>query len=583
MELSPEVSAIASLLLRDPSDVDVARLDRERFATAVHRNRAPLGVVNLEISATERPPTWVTDLLSLEKARLNQQQEGFRHVLGVLASRGIRSLLIKAAGYFPYTSDNIDVLIAEPELPDAARALRTLGYREVHHLREPYKWFFKTLGQSPLPPIHVHTQVAWINVFIDGRGVLDRGVQSELGPACFFPSADDILLVTVAHAVYEDKLITLRDIFHMWHALRSGIDVDRVRSIPRARGWERGFTLGCDWIAGLGAALEIPEPEALTQLVADRGSKAGPRRRGTYGAVAHTRTRTRTAPVPISKPYIKGLHFQKAWADSTITLEQKMKESIQLIWFAILVKSGPLRRSDSVIVALCGQDGSGKTTVASATTDLLSPFAARSSYHWIRLGSSPFLESIKSLLEIPSKPSRKKPSTEAGSESSIGSSRRERLEQHPLLKEVWCWVLSADFLTRSWLATIAARARGGVHVFDRYTPDAEVDIAVGYGFGQHKTVALLGPKPDLGVLLATPPTTAVARSVTPRSQRDALQSHALYSQLGAAFELVCDASRATPRDIAIAVAESALNVADAKRQRADSGPEQPDHGKVMQR
>jgi thymidylate kinase len=385
--------------------------------------------------------------------------------------------------------------------------------------------------------------VAWINVFLDGEGVLERGRGGRFGEGCLHPSNDDVVLITLAHAIYEDKQITIRDLFHVREALRSGIDLEQIQELSRRHGWERGWVLGRQLVSNAASALNVDSHETWGSfLLPARGSR-----------------KRSTVPLGLSKIYGKSLHFQKTWADQTTSVQEKAKESLRLAQFAALVKSGPLRRSTSVLISLSGQDGSGKSTVARTAVNQVKPFTVTARYHWIRLGSSPFLEAIKSLLGEMGNGMRREMKTALPGQMNMS---RGGLRHQDLLKEAWCWVLLLDFLIRAWSDTIEARMRGGIQVFDRYTVDAQVDLAVKYAFRPHPLIERLGPKPDLAVLLQIAAPIARSRSETPATELESQQANLLYTKLEGLFDLVLDADTASATDIAVTVAGLALDIAE---------------------
>src|SRR5919199_4678775 len=81
------------------------------------------------------------------------------------ARAGVRCICFKSAGIapsFPYTSDNVDVLVPAQSVAEARRLLLELRYVEMTNTEEPLKWLFRRfVAGRNVSLIHLHAQVGW--------------------------------------------------------------------------------------------------------------------------------------------------------------------------------------------------------------------------------------------------------------------------------------------------------------------------------------------------------------------------------------------------------------------------------------
>jgi len=161
-------------------------------------------------------------------------------------AEGIEGMLLKAVGLppaFPHTSDNLDVYIP-PAQGDAARqVLRRLGYVEMRHLEEPNKYLFKRFraGQE-VCAVHMHLRLEWSVSFLPEAQVWARRRPAADEPALAIPAPEDALLITLAHALYENKALKLGDVVRVNHCLQAVSGQRSAVSDQRSAisGWRSG-------------------------------------------------------------------------------------------------------------------------------------------------------------------------------------------------------------------------------------------------------------------------------------------------------------------------------------------------------
>jgi thymidylate kinase len=503
-----ETAAAVALTFGTATAGDLADLDVPRVRSILLENRVPLATLGLP--AEGDVPDWLEKLRFDEIERLHRSVEAYREVADAWGAVGIDGHLIKSAGSYPYTSSNVDVLVDSDRAAEAARILLDLGYVELEDNREPYKRLYRKNRQPHLGfPIHLHTAVAWTNRFVSDQEIMEESRAAEHDGLTFrFPSANHVLLIITAHWLYEDKEVKLRDLYHVGRALQDGVNLDTVRAQARRTGWERPLLFGLELSASIGRELGIPSLAASGRRV--RASSFFLDR-----YAGRLRARGGAFPRPLSKIVSKTLQLAKTGADTQLSARQKAAEIAEVLRSTLSIKAHSLRPAGkSVIVSVSGLDGSGKTTIAKGTQRLLvDEFDFPASYHWIRAGSSPVLEALKTTAEAVAGAPRAD-TTEARERESVAP-RKAFLGRHQRLRAAWGRVVLADFLIRLWGRALAARASGGVHIFDRFSDDAVIDVAADYGLDPSGWLSRLGPHPDLRIVLQVDPEESRRRSLTP--------------------------------------------------------------------
>ncbi len=180
-------------------------------------------------------------------------------------NEGLYPLTLKTFLPFPYVDSNIDcICIPSGSQSTYMQNLESQGFRwrkNLADIREPLKRMYaKTGADAHFPNYHLHTAVSWNGIhYIDLQSVWDsRKAISIAGHSVWIPCPSDELLIFAAHALFENKYITLHELIYLAYLEESGIDWERVKRLAIDKNWWSG----CVWVLSLAQrlckALSIP-------------------------------------------------------------------------------------------------------------------------------------------------------------------------------------------------------------------------------------------------------------------------------------------------------------------------------------
>jgi len=436
----------------------------------------------------------VYDSLKAEYAAIKERWE----------KAGIRSLLIKSGGSypsFPYTSDNLDVLVGPEVEATASAILRREGYIELKNIEEPRKFLFRKFSRGvSVSAIHLHTQVGWGVGFMDEKALWERS-RSSPDDGFTVPSPEDIILINIAHSFYENKRFRLADIAKIrdqWS--RSAIDWAYLERVAAQRGWLDGL----HFCLGLVAHLE----EATWGV-----SSVAPELRQSWEASVkrrpliyrYFRKVLRRAPVTLpfnlSFVFSKYLYFKKILADRDFNPVRRLGDAVRTFIIGIKVKTR-IRPQPSFLVSFSGPDGSGKSLHAETLVKTLDICEVNASYYWNRAATSPLARTFSTIIKSLKGSSMK--------DSKRGAAGRGERLRNPLLRFFWYYLTAADMALSYLLKVRLPMLFGRVVVCDRYVFDAAAEMECSLPPNDKinrlaiKMMLALSPKPDVAFLLDIP-------------------------------------------------------------------------------
>ena len=438
-----------------------------------------------------------------------------------LLKKGIQSILFKSSGLspsFPYTSDNLDTLVRLEHVSLSRQALNALGYVELRNVEEPQKWLFRKFrGGESISAIHLHGVVGWGVPFLDDSALWKRARASEDDPWVMIPAPEDALLITIAHALYENKSFKLLDIARIRHCLRQeNFDFSSVERIARQRGWVDGLAFCLLLYSQLEVALynEMRIPGAVLDWAHAIISA------NIWLSLALEKTLKREEvyfPFEVSFFLGKILYYRKILNDLQRNLAMRIYDVISTLAWGVKLKL-QIKGQRGMIIAISGIDGAGKTAHCRSLLRALETSDVKAHIYWSRFGSSTQRNDIRR-------------GTEEGNSSDIATSlarRRQRLKK-PLLRFSWLAINLIRFIIGSTLHVRFRRWLGGVVICDRYIYDSMVEIQASLPNGSRWStwaewlLTLFCPHPDVAWLLDVPAELSVRRQANERGSAAACE------------------------------------------------------------
>jgi thymidylate kinase len=565
-KLSRELVIAAQLV--DPATrslIDFRRdVDWAAVLDILVRNKAPL------VGLAGDPNLAACPLLELAgfQTAVNAQTETwrtYRHEYGLVRDRfkqrGIESVLFKSVGLapsFPYTSDNMDTLVRREHIQAAREILGELGYVELRNIEEPQKFLFRKFeGGESVSAIHLHGTVGWGVPFLDDDALWKRVGVSEDDPLVLVPASGDALLVTIAHAFYENKSFKLMDIARIRFCLRGGnIDFPDIERIARERGWRDGLAFCLtlynrleNWLYGdelipddaLERARRVVKSNAWLSRQLENASK---------GDIVHF-------PFRLSFLFGKVMYYRKIMGDSRRRFVTRMCDVVSTLAWGIKLKLR-IRGQRGMIVSFSGIDGSGKTVHIRSLVDAFAIAEVKAHSFWTRFGSS----------------SREKGSGGPGagnagaSDTAASLDRRRRRLRNPAMRFGWLACnLTVLVLRYNWRVRLKRRL-GGVVICDRYVYDAIVEIGASLpddprlSRWAERLLTRVCPRPDVAWLLDVPADVSVRRQTdeggSTASTEELSRQRSAYLKLAGTYGLNVVTTQSRPEETTSRVVRETL-------------------------
>lgn len=163
-------------------------------------------------------------------------------------------LTIKSFLPFPFIDTNIDIVAVDfKNLNMYRKIINQLGFvraRNLADLREPDKEMYAKIKTEASfdqlsPKLHLHRQISWNGVtYINLNNVWQRHQYRTISHHNIkipVPSPEDELLIIAAHALFENKYITLCDLAHLNWIFNQDLDWDYAERAAREYNWTHGF------------------------------------------------------------------------------------------------------------------------------------------------------------------------------------------------------------------------------------------------------------------------------------------------------------------------------------------------------
>jgi len=429
-------------------------------------------------------------------------------------------MFIKSLNTLPLDSDNFDILVKEKDLAASIKMLKDAGFVELAWVREPYKWLFRYVreGKDYLA-VHLHTAVAWDGIkFVDVGDLWKEHRKLQIdGVTVGMPSPETHLLITFAHAFFENHQFSLNDLIYIVEDIHSKeLDWDYVTSwVIKDRWFDSfyGMLLLTDHVYRtlFGDAL-IPENAFKKLSGASKKNSCLPKK------LIKQYDGKLSLPFKVPIITVASHYVQKIVTDPNTPSLNKIG-TILSISKDFLKRNMPIRRDRPAFpVCFVGQDGTGKTIHARYIWKELKQRGISVKYVWSR-GTGFFLGPLLNFLKFALL------NGEMLKEHKNGNRVIETLLGKEPIKSMWAYALLVDHLAKSMKVKLAL-AFGNMVICDRYLFDTIVDVKcdLGKNFSGalKRTVERLAPKPEIIFMMDTDPRELVKRR--PNMKLDLVES-----------------------------------------------------------
>ncbi|MBM4389153.1 MAG: hypothetical protein FJ088_15545, partial [Deltaproteobacteria bacterium] len=373
------------------------------------------------------------------------------------------------------------------------------GYLHLTHYSEPMKRLLRKRSRPIDKVIHLHGWVGWgseefieVDDFVSG---LREGRDVE---DFFYPSPENIALLAISHALYENGCVSQNDVKKVISALTEMGGRDpaesggRLLRIARKYGWQNGLSLFFVLLRRFGDAPEY-------QINTPGGNKR-------FIKFIERHSEKSKDRIVINRYAAKLLFFDKIFS-TEMPAGRKIRSAADTVSRHMLPRLGYARQRPFV-VALSGMDGSGKSFYRENLLRKLGDFDLKTGSMWARGGNTGFYLKIKSAVRKVLKPF-------AGGSGIVRTYERDGKVENPLLVNLWSVAVFLDVVYHYVLLLRIKKGTRRVVVSDRFVEDTFIDLMrrAGGGGGFIRTLfriaKFLAPVPDRHVFLKVSPENAM--------------------------------------------------------------------------
>jgi thymidylate kinase len=513
MNYSDDILKLAARLSNPWTDEPLPAIPEEDLAAVL----SVLKKNGASLLHLENKPGWgngdspLLPYIQAERAELDRLRAEFERVRLAFQEDGINTLFIKSTGLFPsfpHLSSNLDVMVPAERGDEARQRLISLGYIELLNAEEPKKFLFRRFKYGELSfTFHLHELVGWGVPFLDTDPIWQGAQPAPDDPDIRIPGPVEALLITLAHWFYEDKELSLRNLYLTANALKNlPAGLNSAVQSAADRGWEAGFYAALEifdesWRRLFGNPyLDIDIKEILRSGL----EKESFLRSSILNKVRYLEGYPAVIPFLANKV----VYYRKVLADKRRPVGTRMKDVFITLMGAVRLKTR-VRSQKPMLISISGCDGSGKTVQAELLKTAFATCALRNRLVWSRGGSSRFMSVfIRTAKRLFSRGSSGKTGGGSGSvdaaliEAEKIRSRRESL-RHPVLRLLYSVLYSLDLAAEYWIKARFYLLTGNLVIYDRYLPDALVDLATAGGGRPEqapfafKLLGWLAPRPQL--------------------------------------------------------------------------------------
>ena len=485
-----------------------------------------------------------------------------------LLNNNVQTLFIKSSSILPLDSDNFDILINGNETKFAEQVLRMNGFSVVKSAEEPYKVLYrKTKNGKDYLALHLHSKIAWGGVeFLRVEDVWKKYLIKNIeGTNVGFISPEHHVLVTLAHAFFENASLRLGDILYLVDSFSNKeLNLYTMISSSMEMGW--GVVFCAMLLYGNSAHHDIyglpiipaNRLDAVFSEVLSREKIKKVKKLYTRMKIFYQKP---YLPVSIRLRNYRGRQLvSQVISNDSLDLADKAGKLKHL--FSVLLRGTLPWKKSSIVVSFIGVDSTGKTTHAKKLVDAFRKRGYDVRYVWSRGSfrlSEPFTRLATSLL---SSRSNIRP------HGKLSETRVEHVRANPFFGKLLTALLLFEHATQLRSKLLLRRFSGNAIIFDRYLHDTVVDSLLYYGQGFNSffsrlllsKVGRFASKPDMVVVLKASPHTIIRRRPEEDFGAIELKSriYELWSEQWGAY--VLDTERYTIEQNHLSVLEKALRL-----------------------
>jgi thymidylate kinase len=394
----------------------------------------------------------------------------------VFEKHHVQFIFLKSLTKLPLDSDNFDILIHDEDLPLAVDLLQRMGFVEVVCVKEPYKRLFRKVKDSEdCIAFHLHTKMAWDGIeFVDLSNLWNNcEVRKIDGITVRFPSPENHMLITLAHAFFENHSFKMSDLINITEdAQERKIDWEYIKAWVEKDNWGIPFWALLKFENHLNESIFLKKLFDEECFVFGGKKKEDSKSRIVQKLVAQFDEK-RSLPIPISIFTASKYYISKIIKDPKISSYKKLHTiatlSAQYSGRRIFGEKQP-----SFVISFSGEDGIGKTTHAKYLWKELKSRDIKTGYVWSR-GIGLFFEPLLHLLRKPFLGE-----FEPTASKNYEEKRSQILNIKPA-RLIWAYLSMFDHLLQISLKVYPELLMGNVVICDRYLYDTFVDSCFDLG------------------------------------------------------------------------------------------------------
>jgi len=478
---------------------------------ALQQNRVPLVYLNRTNPHLQAFFQWE----GFRKAELEEKKtletwlQEYRRINSAFNGKNIRHILANSYGNLPYLEDGLDIIVDKANLIEIHQILRQLGFVEISHAREPYKFpYVKYYSEKSRFLLNIFLTMASEAQFLDSRTIWKNSPKNVIDGIAFHTFCPETsILFHLAQSVYLHRCFTLPETILLLENLNKiNGNWGSIKDVAEQHGWPDGFYSGVYTVA------KIEEKIYGTESVIDANllRTADQNCSGAWKKFVQKRTkRNFQLPLRLKENLCKSFYFKKYLAD----FPPPRKILGLAKYYLGKIGAALPRRSKPFVISFSGIEGSGKTSCAACLKNVLTSCGVNVHIYANRSGREKILRLItkrrRALVE-----ERQKSYGQKEDPTPINARILQEQSFAKKLRAFFNFIsLNFAYLFRIWLPLV----RGKVVICDRYVYDSLVDIASLFDRSDfqkgiiNKMLLGLWPKPDISFFCDVPIETARER------------------------------------------------------------------------